>query len=186
KRLATTKNETLLVWEIATGKVVHRLTLRGPAHLARLALSPDGQHLAVAEGSAIRLWDLATGKELNAQAPRGTVSFKLSPTGRAIATADEGGEIHVWELPTGKRLGTLTAPQGEPFLVGFTPEGDRLLWGSKYEVAKTRGALEELTTFHLWSMTKRKEVLRWKHEEYVHEAQLSPDGRWLCTSGSLL
>src|SRR5262249_56787333 len=92
------------------GKVVRRLKTeqRDPS---ALALSPDGKRLAVAEGTAIRLWDLSTGKELNPEAHRGSVSFKLSPTGRTIATTDYGGPMHVWGLPAGQRLAPLRRSQ---------------------------------------------------------------------------
>src|SRR5262249_28419272 len=72
KLLAATgdRGTTVLVWDVASGRPVHRLDIPDPGHVARgtLAFSPDGKTLATTsfhgltwEG-AVHLWDPATGK----------------------------------------------------------------------------------------------------------------------------
>src|SRR5262245_27594962 len=52
---------TVLVWELATGKELHRLD--GHRWNTYVAFSPDGKTLAAAsQDSLIRVWDLATEK----------------------------------------------------------------------------------------------------------------------------
>ncbi|HLN33186.1 MAG TPA: sigma-70 family RNA polymerase sigma factor [Gemmataceae bacterium] len=66
----------ILIWDVAAGKCLHTLRLRGPeTHLAT-AFSPDSSMLAIwqsGEQAVVRLWDVRTGKEVG--------SFKESKAG---------------------------------------------------------------------------------------------------------
>lgn len=57
---ADPKTRTVLVWEVLTGQVVHRLS--ADASLLSLAFTADGRHLLAGGGDkAIRSWEIATG-----------------------------------------------------------------------------------------------------------------------------
>src|SRR5262249_53482930 len=83
---------------------------------SRVALSPDGRTLAVAENdTTIRLWDLRTG-QLRLPTPRlcgaprgGWPQVRLSPDGRRLVLLDGDGGLTVGEIATGRR--TWQAPQ---------------------------------------------------------------------------
>jgi WD40 repeat protein len=59
KTLAAGTWSRLLLWDVATGKQLHKI----PITCKQLAFSPDGKTLATADKDSLRLWDVATGKE---------------------------------------------------------------------------------------------------------------------------
>lgn len=123
--------EQAVVWEVSTGKELHRFKL--PDNLetsaGQLSVSPGGRLLAIPEGdnqaigpNHIGLYDLATGKKLrdfwasNRPTPPG-VMFKavsFSPDGKELAAIVElpdrvnagstNPTLVVWDFTTGKRV----------------------------------------------------------------------------------
>src|SRR5205809_6509729 len=61
--LASASHGVICLWEVATGKRLHRLTCDQGA-IQSLAFSPDGQILASGHDQTIRLRQVATGREL--------------------------------------------------------------------------------------------------------------------------
>jgi WD40 repeat protein len=103
---------TVHLWDVATGKELTRLTAFAPVDMA---FAPDGKRLAVATwGNAIRLYDVATGKEL----PRGSgldqqaLSVGLTPDGRTLATTGGMSAILLWDTATGERRRRLEGHEG--------------------------------------------------------------------------
>jgi WD40 repeat protein len=180
---AATEDYTIQIWETSTGKTLRRLEKCRDWPFC-LAFSPHGKVLAVGGGGpVIHFWDLTTGKELYNAPHLGVPSFVLSPPSRLLATTDGGREVFLWELPTGKPLQVLAAPQGIAFCIGFTPDSQRLLWGS--QVYKTKNE-DHLTAIHVWSAVKGRQILTWQSPEYMDRVSLSPDGRWLASTGSAI
>src|SRR5262249_21668022 len=109
KLLATfSTGQTIQVYELATGKLVRRLSLPLGANFGvEIAFSPDGQLLAATNGApAVFLWQLASGKELSQlhalEAPLVKVLF--APHGRTVATITENGALHIREVGSGKTV----------------------------------------------------------------------------------
>jgi WD40 repeat protein len=71
----------------------------------RVALSPDGRLVAVADGS-LRLWDIAAGAELFAgQWPAGSFrSVAFAPDGTTLAAGAENGIVTLWDDSIRPRL----------------------------------------------------------------------------------
>jgi hypothetical protein len=106
--------DTLVVWELASARVLARLT--GTATVADVAFAPDGRVVAFADGRGVRLHDLLTGRNLATlstpdiafeQTERGagaqTVAF--TPDGRTLATGHRDGSITLWAVPRGEPTG---------------------------------------------------------------------------------
>jgi WD40 repeat protein len=130
----------MVMWNVATGKELHRITESNRLALRALAFSPDGKYLAWTKGNdAIVLADAKTAKPVRhmvrAVSPViGGLAF--SPDGKTLAAHDPfGREVVLWDPETGKEIRTFSsrsaAPQARPTLTGlcgvtFSPDSKRL------------------------------------------------------------
>src|SRR5262249_8711786 len=89
------KGQTVLVWELRTGRVLCRL---GNVS-SDFALSPGGKSL-VTVGKPPRLWDVATGKERGRfRGYTDTVwTAAFSPDGRWLATGSQDTTVLIWDV----------------------------------------------------------------------------------------
>ncbi|MGH7222450.1 MAG: WD40 repeat domain-containing protein, partial [Gemmataceae bacterium] len=95
--------QVIKVWNVATGKVLHRLIGQ--------TLSHDGQTLLVRvrgeDSVTIRFVNIATGKELRRISVPATMQFWFqlvsAPDDKTLA-GDVGGSIYIWDAATGKVL----------------------------------------------------------------------------------
>jgi TIR domain/WD domain, G-beta repeat len=182
--LSGSLDDTVRLWEVATGKEL--LTFKGhvPAHapgpleggIDPVAFSPDGRTALTGRriergkpSEGLKLWELATGKELQTfqsyQAPA-----VFSPNGRTVlsnSSDDRFGldsKLKLWEVATGKELRTLR--DSAAFAVAFLSDGRTALsvgWDKSctlWDVATGR----VLRTF----------TGRWEH---IRSVAISPDGR---------
>ncbi len=95
-------NNLILLWETATGKLLHRYEAHANA-VEHVAVAPDGQTLASSarqEGESF-VWELATGKPLF-RVPHRATGFVQTPVGPALVTADN--KLGLWEAATGKEV----------------------------------------------------------------------------------
>ncbi len=142
--LATAGDDnTVMVWDRATGRVMHRFT--GPASLngqqliempVVLALSPDSQFLAAGWfDGGIQVWDM-NGKELRKiPAHEGSVNrLAFIPGGNMLASSGSDGNVFLWNLATGKRSHALAGSatgdvsDSESRVIAVSPDA-RLLGG---------------------------------------------------------
>lgn len=87
----------LFVWSLEEPR--RRLTsLSGAAaEIGRIALSPDEQYLAAAEGERVRVWQLSSGQQVtNFSGPAAISSLAWSPSGELLAVGGAEGSLHFW------------------------------------------------------------------------------------------
>lgn len=143
---SATRDDQVLVWELATGTLRHRLG--GPSFpVVALAFSPDGETLAAGGQRGIRLWDPASGSlRRTLEGHRDWVTtLAFSPDGRTLASGscdwafhrgrnvaefsmpDPGcvSEWKLWEATSGELKRTVSEP-GRLLSVAFSPDGQRL------------------------------------------------------------
>ena len=92
----------IILWEVATGKLLHLLT--GHAGLINaLEFSQDGQKLASASFDRLaKVWDVSTGEEIvSLYGNNGNVfGVSFSPDGTRLATAGADGTVRTYTLQT--------------------------------------------------------------------------------------
>ena len=186
--LSGSSDNTLRLWEVATGKELRSFTGH-MGFVTSVAFSPDGR--SVLSGSwdkTLSLWEVATGKELRrfgGHAGR-IQSVALSPNGRFALSGSCGafsekkgeaykcikGALKLWEVATGKELRTFSGHNNIVESVAFSPDGHFALSGSAD------------TTLKLWSVASGKLLHNFiGHSAAINSVAFSPDGRFVL-SGS--
>jgi WD40 repeat protein len=156
------------VWEMQTGRLLFKLTARGPS------FSPDSRLLAGGEGNTVKVWELLTGR-LHATytghaQPVRAVAFR--PDGRRLASTGQDWTVRTWDTGTGECLHVLRGHTAWGWSVAWTPDGRRL--ASASEDCQVR----------LWDLETGLQVLLLQGHTYpVYRVLFSPDGRRL-VSGS--
>jgi WD40 repeat protein len=131
KTLITASNDaTLLIWDRATGKLLHRLAppagdpnvyigVRNNPYtqgLTRAAMTSDGKLLAVVlPTNAVQLWEVETGKALWQIKGFANGSFAMTFAANGKTLAVRGGDrvTYLYETATGKELRKLKTEQPE-------------------------------------------------------------------------
>jgi WD40 repeat protein len=179
KRLASvSQDDTVRLWDVASGREVRRIALDGKLELVgqRLAFSPDGKQLGfTSQGQAIRVWDAATGKEthrLEGPNPKGAAPvLAFSPDGKSLVWWGNDSTIHLHDLGAGKEVRSWPGLRGHEPHFAFSPDG------KTFSVSHAR-----VTT--LLDVATGKELHQLTEERYSHyAATFSPDGKLLATGG---
>jgi WD40 repeat protein/HEAT repeat protein len=106
---------SLVLWELATGKVVRNLPAHGSGPVAG-AFTPDGRALLCVGGDGtFRHWDLLSGKPLWSRrvdsSSAGTTATAFSPDGKRAATANAAGVVKLWDAETGEFVRLLSGSE---------------------------------------------------------------------------
>jgi WD40 repeat protein len=140
----------IVVWDTATGKPFHELTVAQQA--AFLAFSPDGTRIAAGCGSASRgledgtcfivVFDVRTGKRIwQSPQPGGDLRcLSFSTDGSQLHTSFRWGPVTAWDAATGRELRVWKPPEGPPLRAGdhtltgqcvdgaLSPDGKVIVW----------------------------------------------------------
>ena len=116
-----------------------------------VALSPDGQCLAVASTIGVWLYEASTSRAMTllpTESPVHSVAFSLDGT---LAAGLDNGQVQLWDVETGTKVGALRhVDWGRVTAVVFSPDGTRLASGSWDQVIK------------LWDVETRREIGTWE------------------------
>jgi RNA polymerase sigma factor (sigma-70 family) len=160
---------SICVWELATGKLLHRL----PGHYEEnraVALSPDGKTVAVGLDAVIHLHDLATGREVRRliSPVGGTEGLAFTRDGKSLASGHGGREVLLWDVAAGTVQARLPARHNRSTLLAFSPDGKTLATGDTLD-----------QTVRLFDLATRKERHQIKRPSAVHDLAFSPGGSTL-------
>ena len=123
-------DETVCLWDLATGSVIRRWPAFYPVSVA---FSPDGQLVASASVNVVQLWDVATGTAMTVagdlrQASRPKVRF--SPDGSLLAVA--GTHVDCVDVATRQLLPARDNDGYVSDCVAFSPDGTLIASGYEH------------------------------------------------------
>ena len=165
---------TVIVWDADTGAEI--TTLKTPAEVNGMSLSPDGSKVAVARQDGVaRIVDITSGEtrsELAGEGP-GLTAIDYHPQGTVVAFGDADGTVILWDTTTGARLHTLSPRPGfGVFALTFSPDGSKV-------AAATEGIVSVLDV-----ATGDLEAILQGHSGAVWDVEFSPDGTTIASAGS--
>ncbi len=178
----------IYTWDVAMRGVRRRITGEGQIAFGSIAVTTDGNTLAVGSGTkrqteegwtncVVRLYDPVTGHQKRilpcprAKAPT-VVAF--SPDSRLLVTGDrQNGDLIVYDLQSGKQAHTLKGNLGEVYTVTVSPNGKWIV----------TGGIDRNVRF--WSLESGSPLTSLtRHDGAIRIAAFSPDGKYLATGDS--
>ncbi len=165
----------VMVWDVASGEVIHNISVHHEGVSIRVAFSPDGKYVATGGGdkSLARMWSLETGQLVHTfdwhTAPVGALAF--SPDGQFLATGGSDGRVRVWDVTTGKPTHTPEKFAPGVYALQFSLDGKRLAVG-----------LGNATAAILPLAGGGQPVVVGGHGAPVYSVTFSPDGTLLATT----
>jgi eukaryotic-like serine/threonine-protein kinase len=161
---------TVSLWNWRTRQRLRVLAEPGRA----LALSPDGQWLAVAaEPNGIRVYATASGRLQRTVATKSSVwSLNFLPDGTELLSAGWSGEVSLWKTAGDSGPRVFSANHLNVWDAQFAPDGKTIVTTSSDQ------------TVRLWDRaTLEQQGVRRGHESEVWCAAFSPDGKEIVTGG---
>ncbi len=129
KLIAAAGGDKLIrIWEVKTGRVLHRLE-GSPEAILSIAFSPHGSILASAgRDQAIRTWRVDSGKLRSSWSGHGARvwSIAFAPDGETLASASADGTIRLWDVATGRQVAQFDRSP-EARALAFSPDGQSLV-----------------------------------------------------------
>jgi WD40 repeat protein len=174
----------VLIWDEATGKMLHRINLPDEG-AGKICFCPKGRQLAILVGDGVLLLWRAGQKARRLEAPKGWgTGLGFSPDGKRLAAGlfdlespdkPAGYPLCVWDVASGKRTHLLLGHEDDVRALAFSRDGQRLFsggWGEKNSV-------------RVWDLDKSKELPALPQRKGEALAMwLSPDDKTLLVADS--
>src|SRR5262249_15197735 len=139
---------TLGIWEFPSGRKVREILLPGKPGPRKLAVTPDGKTLAVADCipkaadggkvGEVTLWEPGTGKFLRTltlkEMPGHITVLDFSPDGQTLVTKNPDGTVRLWDFATGRPLGQYPSGYNIAPTYSFSPDGKVLATGNVHHI----------------------------------------------------
>jgi WD40 repeat protein len=167
-------DQTVKVWDAATGQEVLSFKIVEKTNLWRPEFSPDGKRLTCHDWwGMVKIWDAATGQEILSlkDHPMGVIHGVFSPDGSQLVTAGIDGKIRFWDATTGELRRILTGHSWEVWDLAFSPDRTRLASASYDRTVK------------VWDTASGQSLLTFRgHTNFVRSVAFSPDGARLASA----
>ena len=110
RAVSASEDQTLKVWDLASGRELRTLTGHSDSVTA-VAVTPDGQRaISASKDQTLKVWDLASGRELRTLTGHSdsVKAVAVTPDGRTVVSASSDNTVKLWDLETGEVLTTFT------------------------------------------------------------------------------
>ncbi|MBS0018032.1 MAG: hypothetical protein KFF72_17065 [Arthrospira sp. SH-MAG29] len=168
RAVSGSEDNTLKLWNLATGEVERTLTGHSD-EVTAVALSADGKRAVSASyDRTLKLWDLEQGRELATLSGHSSSvrAVAISADGQRAVSGSSDNTLILWNLATGAAERTLTGHSSGVFAVAISADGQRAVSGSRDN------------TLILWNLaTGEAERTLTGHSSLVNAVALSPDGQ---------
>jgi WD40 repeat protein len=117
-----------------------------------VALSPDGQKIAIAPGeSPAELWEVAAPKRLASLATRfsGSTALAFSPDGKLVVSSNADTTVRAFAAATGAPVWSFDELELEPFSLDFSPDSKTLIVAGADKMAVALDAATGKSTHRL-------------------------------------
>jgi WD40 repeat protein len=161
------------LWDVATGKQLHRIDAHGGQNVRSVAFCSGGKALATSGWDRkARLWDVATGRLLRVL-PGEALALAASPDGKLLALGNRE-LVRVWDVAADKEAARVApAPGRDVWALAFSPDGKTLAGATRQKLVG------------LWQVATGRPVFpEVGHREAVLDLRFSPDGRALASRGA--
>ena len=131
--VSASHDETLRVWDLASGCCVTALENPGAKLFPSVAITPDGKRvIASGKKHGLRIWDLERGTCMKTIYGKFDEVFCLAttPDGRRVVVGGWNPTIRVLDLASGKSVAALEGHTGSVHCIEFTADGKTVLSGS--------------------------------------------------------
>jgi WD40 repeat protein len=121
----------LILWNVKTGEIVHRLI--GHTGVVRsVAISSDGQRaISGSDDATVRLWNIETGQEIRRfEGGNAVASIAFGPEERTFLTASSDRTVRLWDIETGEEIRRFTGHTFSVNSIALSPDGQTMLSGS--------------------------------------------------------
>jgi WD40 repeat protein len=167
-------NNTVYLWDIASGTELKRFSGMSDQSINSLAFSPDGELLAAGSGDqSIYVWRIASGNRIK-QLKKHTddvMAIAFNPSGNHLASAAVDGSVYLWDLRMNEVILVLPGHSASINTVAFSPDGQYLATGSSD------------TTVWLWDISTGQRIVQLiGHSDSVSAVKFSPDGQSLASA----
>src|SRR6266568_2762059 len=117
-------DQTVRLWDVATGQALHTLTGHTDP-VGSVAWSSDGRLLASSSGDqTVRLWDGVTGQALHTLTGHTSLvlSVAWSPDGRQLASGSGDRTVRLWDVTTGRQIRALEGHTASILTISFSAD----------------------------------------------------------------
>ncbi|MFN8470135.1 MAG: effector-associated domain EAD1-containing protein [Caldilineaceae bacterium] len=161
-------DNTLRVWDLASGETVHTLS----GHTGRVeavAVTADGRYaVSGADDKTLRVWNLASGETVRTLSghTNPVMAVAVTADGRFAVSGSGGKTLRVWDLASGETVHTLSGHTDWVMAVAVTADGRFAVSGS-YD-----------NTLRVWDLASGESVRTLSgHTGLVDAVAVTPDGR---------
>jgi WD40 repeat protein len=168
--LLASNGETILIWDVRTGKTLRSLDTKGH----NILFTPDGRSLVCAGYGSISCLEATTGKKIRV-IEEGDVlplCLAITPDGKTLLSGYDQGVIRCWDTATGIRTRELTGHDKEINALVVSPDGKTLASGGRDG------------TVRLWDLATGELRRRIEAHSGVHALGFSPDSKKLVSGGA--